>query len=356
MVSFDSDLLETRKRSLLTIFFTLGLVVNLLLTSLWVKLQIVELIVSGIIVLCLFGFNFYLLKQKKFLLSLQIAIFAVIASSIAAHYLIGWEAYFNVYIIVNAIIIINSFALTLFWKVIETLVIVTIFIMSLLISRDITPAYHLDSDFLNQIALFNVVVVILGTIYLEFKNFIENDKIRSDFEKISDIDALTGVYNRRFFNKYLDIEINRLESHVQSKTDMEVNFGIAMIDIDDFKKINDQYGHLIGDAVLVEVTNRIHDAIFKRDILCRYGGEEFVVLFTSTSKQDTVVAVERILKSIESNKFSINTDKIHINIPMTVSIGFSSFDEDNNVFSLLELADKRLYAAKEAGKNRVVLD
>ena len=96
--------------------------------------------------------------------------------------------------------------------------------------------------------------------------------------------------------------------------------------------------------------------IFERDILCRYGGEEFVVLFTSTPKSGAMIAVEKILGTIENHKFMINRENSKINISITVSIGFASFDEDVNIYKLLEIADKRLYIAKETGKNRVVYE
>jgi diguanylate cyclase (GGDEF)-like protein len=191
---------------------------------------------------------------------------------------------------------------------------------------------------------------------MEFNNFIENDKLKKKIGEISEIDPLTGTYNRRFFNNYLDIEIKRQKSLLKYSHSREVNFGIAVIDIDDFKDVNDNYGHLVGDAVLLEVAETIKAIIFERDILCRYGGEEFVVLFTSTPKSGAMIAIEKILGTIENHKFMINRENSKIKISITVSIGFASFDEDVNIYKLLEIADKRLYIAKETGKNRVVYE
>ena len=126
-----------------------------------------------------------------------------------------------------------------------------------------------------------------------------------------------------------------------------------MIDIDDFKKINDTYGHLAGDAVLAEVAHIIKALIFGRDIFCRYGGEEFVVLFTNTSKSGALTAIEKILRTIEKHEFVVNKNsKIHV----TVSAGFASLDVESNIHRLLDIADKRLYTAKKMGKNRVAYE
>jgi diguanylate cyclase (GGDEF)-like protein len=168
------------------------------------------------------------------------------------------------------------------------------------------------------------------------------------------MDILTGTYNRRFFNKYLDIEIRRNASQIKYKLERESNFGIAMIDIDDFKRINDGYGHLIGDTVLAEIANLIKESLFERDILCRYGGEEFVILFTATSKEGSIRAIEKIRTLIEGNRFRLDEKDRERFITITISIGFASFDEESDIYRLLNLADKRLYEAKSKGKNIVI--
>jgi diguanylate cyclase (GGDEF)-like protein len=214
------------------------------------------------------------------------------------------------------------------------------------------PRYVLEAQILEGIGLFNILAFIAAVLFMQFQTFIEGDKLRKRLEEITEIDGLTGAYNRRFFNKYLDIEVRRLESQIKYLHAREVNFGIAMIDIDNFKAINDKYGHLFGDIVIAEVAHLIKAVIFERDIFCRYGGEEFVALFTTTSKAGTLVAIRKILKTVANYEFRINQDTSVIHV--TVSIGFASFDEESNIYRLLDLADKRLYTAKKMGKNTVV--
>jgi diguanylate cyclase (GGDEF)-like protein len=187
---------------------------------------------------------------------------------------------------------------------------------------------------------------------MSVRNFVENDLLRRRLEEMSEMDMLTGTYNRRFFNRYLDIEIRRNASQIRYGLQGEVNFGIAMLDLDDFKLVNDGYGHLAGDDVLSDVAHITKAALFERDILCRYGGEEFVILFTATSREGSVRAIEKIRKLVEDHQFFPSTSSPGIHI--TISIGFASFDEESDIYRLLDLADKRLYEAKTAGKNRVI--
>jgi diguanylate cyclase (GGDEF)-like protein len=125
-----------------------------------------------------------------------------------------------------------------------------------------------------------------------------------------------------------------------------------MIDLDNFKDVNDRYGHLIGDVVIVEAAQVIRSVIFERDIFCRYGGDEFVVLFTGTTRQGALVAIEKILNTVEHHEFTGN--RTVPAFPLTVSIGFASYNEETNICRLLDLADRRVYDAKMKGKNMVV--
>ena len=201
------------------------------------------------------------------------------------------------------------------------------------------------------------------TVNLEYKvgeRTSEIIKLNEELKRLAERDGLTDVYNRRFFNEYLEIEIKRARSHLQHKPRLEVsegndmNFGLALIDIDHFKYINDEYGHLAGDNVLKQVTNIIEGDTFSRDVLCRYGGDEFVLLLTKTSRNGILQAVEKIRKEIEEHIFLI--DKNHQMQHITISAGVVNFDEalDKRSEEILKLADDRLLRAKSLGRNRIV--
>ncbi len=126
--------------------------------------------------------------------------------------------------------------------------------------------------------------------------------------------------------------------------------GILMIDLDDFKKINDTYGHYFGDKLLCKVAETISSCTRSYDDIIRYGGEEFLVILYRSKKKDIIAVVERIRKKIESIKF----DK-HPTVKITVSIGAAFYDVGSNkdINKEINRADKALYIAKQKGKNRV---
>lgn|GEM_PF-916149 len=181
-----------------------------------------------------------------------------------------------------------------------------------------------------------------------------------ELKQLSEIDGLTGIYNRRFFNEYIEIEVQRArnEKDFREKITMSggdtMNFGLAILDVDDFKMINDTYGHLAGDAVLKEMVSIIKDNIFTRDVLCRYGGEEFALLLTKTSRDGIRKALEKIQNEIDAHRFTLpeSADAKHV----TISAGIATFDEIKSFKAeeIIRLADERLLCAKRSGKNRVV--
>jgi len=151
-------------------------------------------------------------------------------------------------------------------------------------------------------------------------------------------DSLTGLYNNGYIFDYID---NAIEMAIQYGKDLS----LLMIDIDDFKAVNDQYGHLEGDCVIKEVANIIRRETREFDIAARYGGEEFIVVLNNSDLVLAKVIAQRILLAIESTKFNFDE---HI----TVSIGTSQWQRDNRN-TLIKKVDDKLYEAKNSGKNCV---
>ncbi len=152
-------------------------------------------------------------------------------------------------------------------------------------------------------------------------------------------DPLTGILNRRAILEELS---QRMNHHLY---DFE-HLSILMLDIDFFKKINDNYGHIVGDKVLIKVSEIISQLIRGFDTVGRYGGEEFLVILPNTNSENAYKAAERIRKKIEETEFD---DIEHL----TVSIGFTSYT-DESIESLINKADQNLYEAKRTGRNKVV--
>jgi len=178
-----------------------------------------------------------------------------------------------------------------------------------------------------------IAAILLNTYSREiYSNFIE-------LQTISKTDKLTGLYNRVFVDKDFKVKL-----HFTQKNNIMIS--MIMIDIDDFKEINDTYGHHIGDDTLVQISHLINNYSDDNNIVIRWGGEEFLIIKIDTNKEKTRDTCEAIRKDIESHKFSTIESS-------TVSIGYS-LSKDMDTFDLiLDRADAALYTAKKNGKNRV---
>ena len=167
----------------------------------------------------------------------------------------------------------------------------------------------------------------------------ELQEANATLERISGYDKLTGLYNRRKMIEVLDHEIQRIERFGAPGT-------IVMADIDRFKPINDTYGHLVGDEVLVQVSSLLKDKIRKVDFCFRWGGEEFVILLTETGYEEAMATTEKLRQEIEA--YPCFTPG-----PMTVSFGVAAYHEGWNQDTWIYQSDLALYQAKHLGRNRV---
>jgi diguanylate cyclase (GGDEF)-like protein len=162
-------------------------------------------------------------------------------------------------------------------------------------------------------------------------------------QELAITDSLTGLYTRRYAIDRFKGEFERSEAH-------GMNLSFLMIDVDDFKECNDEYGHLVGDAVLCEIANRIKENIREIDLLARFGGEEFMVVAPNTPKEGAVAIAERIRKGVEESSIRAYDEVLKV----TVSIGLASYPADiKSVEGLMTKADEALYQAKKSGKNKV---
>jgi len=156
-------------------------------------------------------------------------------------------------------------------------------------------------------------------------------------------DPLTGVYNRRHFEDLMKTEFSKALRYGKP-------LSCLMIDVDHFKRINDRYGHDIGDSVLRKVTEILSSSLREVDVLARWGGEEFIVLLHNTDRDGALVVAERILKNISDHRFEGLPDREKV----TVSIGVAVVDiETKDWETLVKQADDALYRAKAKGRNRV---
>lgn len=174
---------------------------------------------------------------------------------------------------------------------------------------------------------------------------LESSRIHFEAKQESIVDGLTNLYNHRYFQESLSKLVNH--SLLSNRP-----FSILMMDLDNFKEINDNYGHLAGDEVLRAVGETLIEVTRKNDIAARYGGEEFAVLLEGLDSNEATMVAERIRTLVE--KKVIKEDSTNATLSVTISIGISTFPKHGKEHKdLLKVADIALYRAKQAGKNRI---
>ena len=166
-------------------------------------------------------------------------------------------------------------------------------------------------------------------------------------EENAKVDSLTGLHNRRWLEEMYTRELNRSNAG-------NLHLSAFMLDIDHFKKINDTYGHLVGDQVLIAVSKAILQCLRPTDMPVRYGGEEFTIFLPGTSIENAKVVGERLRDTVESMKIPLLDKKDFISV--TISVGFTERKDGDSVETIIKRADDALYNAKESGRNRVCVN
>ena len=198
-------------------------------------------------------------------------------------------------------------------------------------------SYVESKKIFNIVQNFKISIGVLAFLTLLFyllacKILGEKNKMESELQ----FDALTNVYNRKYFMSTLT---NRFKSLKES------HFSIVMVDIDYFKRVNDDYGHQYGDIVLVELSKRIKENVRSLDMVARYGGEEFII-FLFTDENNAFKVIENIREKIAAKEFGAQ------NLKVTASFGVAQYKDDASLTEIISRADRALYKAKENGRNQ----
>ena len=204
-----------------------------------------------------------------------------------------------------------------------------IVLMSQLSSEVKVNKYRLIFLILGVDALLAVTIIFLIRKY-----------VRDTLEYLVDHDVLTNIYNKKYFNERIEHEIAKAEKCGN-------DLSLMILDIDYFKKINDNYGHDIGDVVLREMSEIIKNNIGKNEMLFRVGGEEFAIIAPNTNLEKNFDLAEKIRRSVEDHEFNYLENSI------TISIGVSEYEKGDDCISLFKRADIALYDAKDSGRNKV---
>lgn len=224
-----------------------------------------------------------------------------------------------------------------------TLISISLTILTTLIY--IIFAYYIMKFFNIWIAIMMPASTILLMLILTYvvKYILKSRDFENQY-KLATIDGLTELYNHRYFQEQMLLQITNCKRYNN-------HFSMIIIDIDFFKKFNDVYGHQSGDAVLKQVAAKLKKNVRSCDIVCRYGGEEMTIILPNTDYEEAVITAEKICGIIAEKPFKLaNNQESNV----TISLGVATFPQDGNSPAvIIENADKRLYRAKENGRNQV---
>lgn len=187
--------------------------------------------------------------------------------------------------------------------------------------------------------LCSIIAITLGMVLMTA------ERLQADLNNQANHDPLTGALNRRSCDLLYDKAIAHARRH-------QLPLSVLMMDLDEFKKVNDSLGHDLGDKVLCRFVAVAQKILREDDMFCRFGGEEFVALLPNTSAEAALVAANRLRNAFEINSALIETKKTHQPFALTVSIGIAELQPDEVFESLLRRADSALYRAKDNGRNR----
>lgn len=192
----------------------------------------------------------------------------------------------------------------------------------------------------------NLLALLAGRVRNDNLTLVITQSRSLEFEQAASVDALTGLHNRRWMMESFPRAVQRCERDIAPLC-------LVMADIDHFKRFNDAHGHLMGDAALRLVAERLADCLRAQDLIARYGGEEFAILLPHTTTAEGMKVAERLRTAVEEAQVAIGRDGSPESV--TISCGVAPLGLEATLDALIAAADRALYRAKEGGRNRVEL-
>lgn len=331
----------------LDFMYRLGVLAHLLFIPLFAALGANLLALYNILSVSVFLFSTFANRLGHQTAALVAALAEIITHAALATYTVGWDSGFQYYLVaaVPAVFLhptwrtsIQFGAAAFIIAAYLTIDHIALPVMPLVdVTRVIHPLQH-----------FNVLGAMLFIAFLawsyrkatsEVETTLQN--VLSSYDKLAHTDPLTGLPNRRAAREFLHAEESRFKRSGRP-------FVVAIADLDDFKTINDRYGHDVGDKVLQTVANSITHTLRHHDFAARWGGEEFLMILPETGLDQGRQALNKICDRIQRASHAASQAK-----PVTMTIGFSIYDGSDSIDGILKEADKALYQGKQAGKNRV---
>lgn len=333
-------------------------IVHIILVGLFYALGVKPLYLYGIFSVCLYFFcGAVVTKTKRYTTILVTSVAEVLFHSTLCCYFVGWEYGFMIYALAMIPVLFYLFTITPdvrypnAYALGSIVIIVICFLLAKLFLDRPNSYYDLDVSplFIKAVYCANCgIAFFLQTVFsalytIEIRHFKEKlEEEKNVLDVMASRDPLTNLLNRR-----------AMEPHLHSIKDLADKTGsvfcLIICDIDDFKKVNDKYGHALGDQVLMDIANVFATNLRTNDYVCRWGGEEFLILIPN-NKDAAVQVAEKLRRKVE--QLAVSQDGVSISVTMT--FGISQYIPGKRIETLIKSADDNLYYGKNHGKNQVV--
>lgn len=334
-------------------------IVHLIFTIVFGVCHVIPLFLYNVaITIFYFYLSFIALKKKRYTLIYIVTVVEVLSHSTMASLLMGWHFGFMIYTIA---VIPVAFYLTytlphfegsIVAPVISSTAVVVCYMLVRVICGRCEPFYkgNYPDNLPAGLYYFNSMVTFILMVSFSILFALEIRYMQRQLEQenhklgeIANYDPLTHLLNRRSMNMKLDYV---MEKAVSAKKP----FSLIMADLDDFKKVNDTYGHDCGDGVLITISDIITRNLREEDSVCRWGGEEILILMNANTEVSGKVA-ERIRKEVEETRIHYKENEVQV----TITLGVAAYQEGMDIPAMIENADQKLYQGKNNGKNQVVV-
>jgi diguanylate cyclase (GGDEF)-like protein len=329
----------------------LGCAGHFLFIGLFWWLGILPMAVFNIVSCSIFAQCYFLNERGQTHRALLLGISEVTAHAFLAVIYVGWQSGFHYYILALVPLIFYSQTWNTLIKACVTMALCSIYILLYVFSINFVPLHYpmaIHSQLLAIVNIFTLFVVLsaLAYVYRSAATHAEGElkKANDQLEVLAHTDSLTKLSNRRRMEEEIELSVRAFQRYNRP-------FCVVLGDIDNFKRINDQYSHAGGDQILTGMAELMISCVRSLDRIARWGGEEFLILLPDINSAEAEAAANRIREKLAATQFMVCGEPVHV----TITFGCASFDGSGDVNDLIHRADLSMYAGKQAGKNCVVV-
>ncbi|QGX40322.1 GGDEF domain-containing protein [Permianibacter aggregans] len=319
----------------------IGFLAHLAFIPLFSLLKIYPLALFNVLSVLAWGYAYWVNNNARHGLAIHVIGIEVVLHAALATWLLGWDAGFGHYLVTLIVFAMFNHQIANRWVVAEALFIVFLYAGMFALTHG-KAIYSMSQATIQSLNMINAVISFSTLALISY--FFREGSIYNErsMERLANTDPLTQLPNRRYLWKQLEAEVLRT-------TDGGAPFALVLADLDGFKRINDQYGHEVGDQVLTEVARRMRSCLRENDVVGRWGGEEFLILMPQMSANDAFQAAERVRRAVAESPMETSVGALSL----TISLGVAHHRPGIDLGETIHRADTAMYRAKMGGRNRV---